>query len=131
MVDRAAEGAPVRETSLSPEGEAVGGGRAVRFEGLEAYRGIAALLLVVFHAYQYTREGTGRYAYEGTPLGALFGSLQLSGWFFVLSGFLISRSPNAFPQNALIIVALSIAVAGLSYRFLERPAAALLRRFSG
>ena len=45
---------------------------------------------MVFHAYQYTREGTGLYAYEGTPLGALFGSLQLSGWFFVLSGFLIS-----------------------------------------
>ena len=70
--------------------EAAAPAKAVRFEGLEAYRGIAALLLVVFHAYQYTREGTGRYAYEGSPLGALFGSLQLSGWFFVLSGFLVS-----------------------------------------
>ena len=55
---------------------------------------------MVFHAYQYTREGTGTglYAYEGTPLGALFGSLQLSGWFFVLSGFLI---PLSFARSAI------------------------------
>ena len=62
-----------------------------RFEGLEGYRAIAALLLVVFHAYQFTREGLGleSYAFEGTPLHSILISLQLSGVFFVLSGFLI------------------------------------------
>lgn len=30
-----------------------------RFEELEAYRGLAALLMVVFHAYQFSREGLG------------------------------------------------------------------------
>lgn len=63
-----------------------------RFEGLDAYRGIAALLLVVFHAYQYSREGTGAqtYLYEGTPLHVLFGNLDMvMSFFFVLSGFLV------------------------------------------
>lgn len=66
-----------------------GGGR---FEELEAYRGIAALLVVVFHAYQYSREGTGRpnEVYEGTPWHALFHNLEAAvAWFFALSGFLI------------------------------------------
>ena len=41
-----------------------------RFGDLEAYRGIAALLIVVFHTYQHSREGTHlpTYLYEGTPL---------------------------------------------------------------
>ncbi len=66
--------------------------RGDRFEGLEGYRGIAALLVVVFHAYQYSREGTGtaRYVYEGTPLHTLFSNLDATvAWFFVLSGFII------------------------------------------
>lgn len=71
-------------------GQRNAGGR-VRFEGIEAYRGIAALLLVLFHAYQYSREGTGAaaYVYEGTPWHVFFSGLRLSGWFLVLSGFLI------------------------------------------
>jgi len=66
--------------------------RRDRFEGLEGYRGIAALLVVVFHAYQYSREGTGteRFVYEGTWLHTLFFNLDATvAWFFVLSGFLI------------------------------------------
>ena len=63
-----------------------------RFEGLEAFRGIAALLVVVFHAYQYTREGIGqgRMVYEGTAVGAFLTGFDTTvAWFFVLSGFLI------------------------------------------
>ena len=63
-----------------------------RFTELEAYRGIAALLVVVFHAYQYSREGTGtpREVYTGTPLHLLFYNLEAPvSWFFVLSGFLL------------------------------------------
>ena len=68
------------------------GDRPVRFEGLEAFRGIAALMMVVFHSYQYSREGTQaeRYVYEGTPADTFFRGLEAGvSWFFVLSGFLI------------------------------------------
>lgn len=73
------------------QGEARGD-RPMRFEGLEAFRGIAALMMVVFHAYQYSREGTqaGRYVYEGTAAHTFFIGLEAGvSWFFVLSGFLI------------------------------------------
>lgn len=63
-----------------------------RFDELEAYRGIAALLIVIFHAYQYSREALRleRYVYEGTPLHLLLANLESSvSWFFVLSGFLV------------------------------------------
>jgi peptidoglycan/LPS O-acetylase OafA/YrhL len=63
-----------------------------RYEELEAYRGIAALLIVVFHAYQFSRQGAGltRYVYEGTPLHVVFHNLEAAvAWFFVLSGFLV------------------------------------------
>lgn len=67
------------------------GTASTRVEGLDGYRAIVALLLVVYHAYQFTREGLGleTYAYEGTALNLVLRSLQLSGVFFVLSGFLI------------------------------------------
>lgn len=63
-----------------------------RFEELEAYRGVAAVLIVVFHVYQYSREGQelDQYVYEGTPLHLFFSNLDVTvAWFFVLSGFLI------------------------------------------
>lgn len=62
-----------------------------RFDELEAYRGIAAVAILIFHAYQYTREGSGAatYVFEGTPWHALFNGLHLSGVFFALSGFLL------------------------------------------
>ena len=60
-------------------------------ESLEAFRGVAAILIVVFHAYQYSREGAGveQYLYEGTALHFLFNNLRLTEWFFVLTGFLL------------------------------------------
>lgn len=63
-----------------------------RYEELESYRGIAALLIVIFHAYQYTREapGAGSYLFEGTLLGTVLFSLQmLAALFFTLSGFVV------------------------------------------
>jgi peptidoglycan/LPS O-acetylase OafA/YrhL len=61
-----------------------------RFEGLDAYRGIAALLIVIFHAYQYSRVDTPLYVYEGTWLHPLLVNLDGTvAWFFVLSGFLV------------------------------------------
>lgn len=63
-----------------------------RYEELESYRGIAALLIVIFHAYQYTREapGASRYLFEGTLLGTVLFSLQmLAALFFTLSGFVV------------------------------------------
>lgn len=62
-----------------------------RYEGLDAYRGIAALLLVVFHTYLYSREATAAqtYVYEGTLPDVILRSLRLSAIFFLLAGFLI------------------------------------------
>jgi peptidoglycan/LPS O-acetylase OafA/YrhL len=63
-----------------------------RYEELESYRGIAALLIVLFHVYQYTREGPGAadYLFEGTLLGTVLFSLQmLAALFFTLSGFVV------------------------------------------
>lgn len=55
-----------------------------RFDELDAYRGIAALGIVVFHSYQYSGG-----VYAGTALHPLFAGLQLSAVFFCLSGFLL------------------------------------------
>jgi peptidoglycan/LPS O-acetylase OafA/YrhL len=66
--------------------------RPTHFAELEAYRGIAALLIVIFHAYQYSREGTGTpdEVYVGTPLHLLFHNLEAPvSWFLALSGFLL------------------------------------------
>lgn len=68
------------------------GDKQPRFDELEAYRGLAAVMIVVFHAYQHSREGTGRaeFVYDGRPLDTFFRSLEVGvGWFFVLSGFLV------------------------------------------
>jgi peptidoglycan/LPS O-acetylase OafA/YrhL len=62
-----------------------------RFDELEAYRGIAALLIVIFHAYQFSRAALNAApVYAGTAAHVVLSNLEASvSWFFVLSGFLI------------------------------------------
>jgi peptidoglycan/LPS O-acetylase OafA/YrhL len=67
--------------------------RAVgRYAALEGYRGLAALLIVVFHVYQYMRSGpTAAYPYVGTWRNTLLVGLDSTvGLFFVLSAFLLT-----------------------------------------
>lgn len=60
-----------------------------RYEELEAYRGLAALGIVLYHAYQSSRASAS-YVYEDTPVHILFRNLEAGvSWFFALSGFLI------------------------------------------
>lgn len=60
-----------------------------RYDELEAFRGFAALGIVIFHAYQHSRVGQ-TYVFENTPFHLLFRHLDAGvAWFFVLSGFLI------------------------------------------
>jgi peptidoglycan/LPS O-acetylase OafA/YrhL len=60
-----------------------------RYESLEAFRGIAALMIVVFHAYQHSRTAIA-YVYEGTPLHFLLRNFDSGvAVFLALSGFLI------------------------------------------
>ncbi|MDO8753602.1 MAG: acyltransferase [Anaerolineales bacterium] len=64
-------------------------GETKRFEALEAYRGVAALMIVVYHAYQHSRI-VQTYVYEATPLHLLLRSLDSGVSFYLaLSGFLI------------------------------------------
>ena len=60
---------------------------------LEGVRGLAALGIVVFHAYQFNRGDVGaHYALEGTPLFPLLRNLDgLVSLFLVLSGYLLYR----------------------------------------
>jgi peptidoglycan/LPS O-acetylase OafA/YrhL len=62
-----------------------------RYASLEGYRGLAALLIVVYHVYQFMRAGPdARYPLEGTPWHtALAGLDSFVGLFFVLSAFLL------------------------------------------
>lgn len=61
-----------------------------RFDELDGYRGIAAIMVVVFHAYQLTRDAGFHYAYEGTVWHSIFRSFDCGvPLFFVLSGFLV------------------------------------------
>jgi peptidoglycan/LPS O-acetylase OafA/YrhL len=69
--------------------------RAVgRYASVEGYRGLAALLIVVYHVYQYMRTGPPtRYPLEGTPWHTfLIGLDCFVGLFFVLSAFLLGLS---------------------------------------
>lgn len=70
---------------------AVPGNTGARFEDLEGYRGIAALGIVVFHAYQFCRAGASTsYAYEGTWAYHLLLNMDgLVSLFLVLSAFLL------------------------------------------
>ena len=72
---------------------AVPGNTSGRLQDLEGYRGLAALGIVVYHAYQFCREavdGQARYAYEGS-LGyhVLVNLDALVSLFLVLSAFLL------------------------------------------
>lgn len=66
-------------------------GDASRFAQLEGQRGLAALFVVVFHAYQYNRTGLDVYPYEGRPQHLFVLGLDgMVSWFFVLSAFLLA-----------------------------------------
>lgn len=59
-----------------------------RYDELDAYRGFAALFIVIFHAYANT--GIIAQPYQGTAFGTLLNTLWITvGWFFTLSGFVI------------------------------------------
>ena len=78
---------PAQRATVAPAAEA----GPTRFEELEAYRGVAAVAIVVFHAYQHSRDAASQYVYQGIPplhqaLVNLDGGVA---WFFVLSAFLI------------------------------------------
>src|SRR5438132_13851150 len=71
--------------------EKVPAGRLARsLEELEAYRGLAALGILLFHAYQHSRVGD-TYVYENIPpLHFVLRNLDAGvDWFFALSGFLL------------------------------------------
>ncbi|MCW2776633.1 MAG: acyltransferase 3 [Frankiales bacterium] len=65
---------------------------ALAFPELQGQRGLAALLVVVFHAYQSHRlPPDGRYQYAGRPVDTVITSLDgMVDWFFVLSAFLLT-----------------------------------------
>jgi len=77
-----------RRTAADAPAAAVG----ARYAGLEGYRGVAALAIVVFHVYQHSRTGpAARYPYAGTLVDSLL--RQFDGFvdlFFVLSAFLLA-----------------------------------------
>jgi peptidoglycan/LPS O-acetylase OafA/YrhL len=70
---------------------AVPGNTGSRFEDLEGYRGLAAMGIVVFHAYQFCRAGTSSsYAYQDTWAYHVLLNLDgLVSMFLVLSAFLL------------------------------------------
>ncbi len=60
-----------------------------RLPALDGYRGLAALLVVVYHAWQHASP-THAGALAGTPLYLVLRSLEAGvAWFFVLSGLLL------------------------------------------
>lgn len=60
-----------------------------RFDGLDGYRGVAALLVVAYHAWMHASPWPTQ-LFGGTPLHALFRNLEAGvAVFFVLSGFLL------------------------------------------
>lgn len=79
-------------TTSRPETTAAAAAPAVRVGGLEAQRGIAAVLVVAFHAYQYDRSGPdAAYPYAGAWFEPLIVGLDgMVDWFLVLSAFLLT-----------------------------------------
>lgn len=84
--------------TLAPTPDAPGAGRRAsptappqRFWDLEGLRGLSALLIVVFHAYQFTTAG-GRWDFENSAFFGIFLNLAgLVGVFFALSAFVLWR----------------------------------------
>jgi peptidoglycan/LPS O-acetylase OafA/YrhL len=62
-----------------------------RIRDLEGYRGVAAVGIVVFHAYQFARgDATSSYAYRGTIAEYVLRNLDgLVSMFLILSGYLM------------------------------------------
>jgi peptidoglycan/LPS O-acetylase OafA/YrhL len=78
--------APTAVEAVADEVAAV---RRNRFNELEAVRGVAAALIVVFHAYQFSRDGDG-FVWEGRVAGQVVRQFESGvAWFFVLSAFLL------------------------------------------
>ncbi|GHO85668.1 acyltransferase family protein [Dictyobacter formicarum] len=82
-----------------------------RFEGLEAYRGITALIIICYHCYQHA-EQVGVQLYAGTMLQmVLTNSDDVVSLFFVLSGFLnflpfaraALKQQGAYPLGGFVI----------------------------
>jgi len=66
------------------------GAARVEFADLAGSRGLAAVLVMIFHAYQFCRAG-GHTTY-GQVLGATLGAFDgMISWFFVVSAFLLYR----------------------------------------
>lgn len=67
-------------------------GAVGRYAALEGYRGLAAVLIVVFHVYQYMRWGpSAAYPYVGSWRNTvLVGLDSVVGVFFILSAFLLT-----------------------------------------
>ncbi len=69
--------------------ESSGGGRSVRYP-LTWLRGLAALAVVTFHAYQHNRSETdGAWPWSGGAHQAMLGTELFVEMFFVLSGFVL------------------------------------------
>lgn len=60
-----------------------------RFAGLEGYRGLAALAIVVYHVYQYQSQAVPGSFGDGAVQAVLHGLDGLVSLFFVLSAFLL------------------------------------------
>lgn len=91
VVQRPARPDGTRETALTPPTrESLPLPQA--YAQLGGQRGVAALGVVVFHAYQYDRSGrTSAYPYAGSVADTALRTLDgLVDWFFVLSAFLLA-----------------------------------------
>ncbi len=63
--------------------------KRVRHADIDSLRGLAMLVVVVFHVYQFYRNARGQ-LYDGTVAGQVLISLDgVIGWFFVASAFLL------------------------------------------
>ena len=82
-----------RENGRSPRSRRAAGWSDSRSElaDLAGFRGLAAVSVMVFHAFQFCRDG-GRTPYAGHLLGAaLTGFDGMISWFFLVSAFLLYR----------------------------------------